>query len=328
MPNFRPRLTGATARARSAALVATIAVLTISGAHAGQFRAPEIFLLGDSQFAFGAGPTFFNFFDNFTENCSSYSKDERLLEDIDAMGVSLMGVRSTAIHSWVAHNWKRKKFVCEPDPKWQVNARLYGWPGRTNGTYVQLGRAPDFQVCKPNRSALEVMVGDKMAQPKLMFFFFMGNAVHRWANARKRTAKDVRKLMEQLPSKTSCIVMTSVPSYKRKENRLRWKAQEGLKRAFAEAGSRCTFISGHTARTVRTYQNNPHHFRRNKAGRVKDAYHPNQRGAQKFVELHRKSLCTAAIAGLTPHVLSARRGQMTSQLLDSNLRNTRMPSGD
>ena len=309
-------------------LALLVATLPTRNAAAGMFRAPEIFLLGDSQFAFGAGPTFFNFFENFAENCGAYSRDERLIADIDAMHVSVMGVRSTAIHSWVAHKWKRKKFVCEPDPKWQVNARLYGWRARANGTYVQLGRAPDFRVCKPNRSALEVMVADKMAQPKLMLFFFMGNAVHRWANAKKHTAKDVRKLMEQLPAGTSCIVMTSAPSYKRKENRLRWKAQEGLKRAFAQAGSRCIFISGHTARSVRTFQNNPLHFRRNKAGRVKDAYHPNQRGARKFVELHRKSLCTATIASLKSHVIAARLGQKTSHLMTVDVLKTRMPPGD
>lgn len=308
------------------AIVASIA--PTGSAKAGMFRAPEIFLLGDSQFAFGAGPTFFSFFENFTDNCSAYSSDEGLVADIDAMHVGVMGVRSTAIHSWVAHKWKRKKFVCEPDPKWQVNARLYGWPGRTNGTYVQLGRAPDFQVCKPNRSALEVMVADKMAQPKLMMFFFMGNAVHRWANAKKHTAKDVRKLMEQLPAGTSCIMMTSVPSYKRKENRLRWKAQEGLKGAFAQAGSRCTFISGHTARSVRSFQNNALHFRRNRSGLVKDPYHPNRRGARKFVELHRKSLCIATIAGLRPHVIAARKGQKTSHLMTVDVLRGQMPPGD
>ena len=328
MPNFRLRNKLAALRPGAALAAATLMVVAAGTAAAGKFRAPEVFLLGDSQFAFGAGPTFFEFFDNFTENCGPYSKDERLIADIDAMKVSVMGVRSTAIHSWVAHKWKRKKFVCEPDPKWQVNARLYGWPGRTDGTYVQLGRAPDFQVCKPNKSALELMVGDKMAQPKLMMFFFMGNAVHRWANAPIRTAKDVRKLMEQLPKTTSCIVMTSVPSYKKKENRLRWKAQEGLKRAFAEAGSRCTFISGHTARSVRAFQNNPRHFRRNRAGRVKDPYHPNQRGAQAFAELHRKALCSAAIAGLKPHAIAARKAQQTTQLLPADLQKAGMPVVD
>ena len=328
MSKYGSRTTLASVRFRTAIVVALIAVLTAGNADAGRFRAPEVFLLGDSQFAFGAGPTFFEFFNDFTENCGSYSKDERLIADIDAMNVSVMGVRSTAIHSWVAHNWKRKKFVCEPDPKWQVNARLYGWPGRTDGTYVQLGRAPDFQVCKPHKSALEVMMSDKMAQPKLMMFFFMGNAVHRWANARKRTAKDVRKLMQQLPAGTSCIVMTSVPSYKKKENRLRWKAQEGLKRAFAEAGSRCTFISGHTTRSVRAFQNNPLHFRRNKSGRVKDAYHPNQRGARAFVELHRRAICNAAINGLEAHALAARKAQKTTQLLPGGLQKASMPVVD
>lgn len=259
------------------------------------FQVPEIFILGDSQFAFGAGPAFHKFFTDFAMSCGHIEGEQALAAEIDQMNTGVMGVRSTSIHSWVAHKWVRKKMVCEPDPKWMVNARLYGWPGRNNGTYVQLGKPKDFQICKPGKSAIEAMF-DMERRPKLFVMFFTGNAVHRWANAPRRTARDVRKLVEQLPAGTPCVFMTTVPSYTKKSNKLRWKSQAGIRKAFEEHGSRCEFVPGHTALTVKTFQNNKRYFKTSKTGRVKDPYHPTSRGANKFLELRRDALCRAVFS--------------------------------
>ncbi|MEM6497819.1 MAG: SGNH/GDSL hydrolase family protein [Pseudomonadota bacterium] len=257
------------------------------------FQVPDIFILGDSQFAFGAGPAFYKFFSDFAQSCGHIPKEQGLSAELDQMNVGVMGVRSTSIHSWVAHKWVRKKMVCEPDPKWMVNARLYGWPGRNNGTYVQLGKPRDFKICKPGKSAIEAMF-DMDRRPKLFVMFFTGNAVHRWANAPKRTGRDVRKLVEQLPAGTPCVFMTTVPSYTKKSNQLRWRSQAGIQKAFEENGSRCAFVPGHTAMTVKTFQNNKRYFKTSKTtGRVKDPYHPTSIGANKFLELRRDALCRA-----------------------------------
>lgn len=275
--------------------LAICSAFTSHTARAAKFKPPEIFILGDSQIAFGAGPTLFAFLKDFAESCGRLEHDKKTVDRLDKMNVGVMGVRSTSIHSWVAHKWVRKRMVCQPDPKWNVNARLYGWPRRRNGTYVQLGKVSDFQVCKPKRSALEVIFADKKLQPKLLVMFFMGNSVLRWANAKKKTARDVRKFLAQIPKHLPCIFMTTVPSYKKKENRLRWRAQNGIRKAFEDQGSHCTFVAGHTAQTVRAFQNNRFYFRRHKSGRVKDPYHPNKAGALKFLDLRRKALCRAIV---------------------------------
>ena len=256
------------------------------------FQVPDIFVLGDSQFAFGAGPAFHKFFSDFAMSCGHITGEQGLASEIDQMSVGVMGVRSTSIHSWVAHKWVRKKMVCEPDPKWMVNARLYGWPGRNNGTYVQLGKPKDFQICKPGKSAIEAMF-NMDRRPKLFVMFFTGNSVHRWANAPRRTSQDVRKLVEQLPAGTPCVFMTTVPSYTKKANKLRWKSQIGIREAFEEHGSRCSFVPGHTAMTVKAFQNNKRYFKTKKSGKVKDPYHPTSRGADKFLELRKDALCRA-----------------------------------
>ncbi len=287
---------------------ALLAGLVAAGeSRAGKFKTPDVFLLGDSQFAFGAGPTFHDFFRNFADNCSGYGGDKWLAQYGDLLDVGVMGVRSTSIHSWVARNWNLKKFVCQPDPKWNVNARLYGWMNRANGTYVQLGRAPDFKICQPNRSALEVMFADPMNRPKLMVWFFTGNSVHRWANGRKQTRRDMQRLVAQLPREVACIIMTTVPTYRLKDNRLRLRAQIGIRRAIAETGSRCQFIPGYTVSSLKAFQGNRRYYRRYASGKVKDPYHPNEAGARAFLDLQRKALCTAAIKALRPMATAARK---------------------
>ncbi|MGI9409118.1 MAG: hypothetical protein ACR2OV_03525 [Hyphomicrobiaceae bacterium] len=291
--------------------------VSIGTASAQTFRSPDIFVLGDSQLAFGAGPAIFEFFQNFSENCSQYDNSDELTSDISMMRVGVMGVRSTSIHSWVSREWKYKKFVCQPDPKWQVNARLYGWPKRTDGTYVQLGRARGFRICKQKKSALEVMFKKSAPAPKLLLLFFTGNSVHRWANAHKLTVKDIRRLHQQMPASSACIIMTTVPTYRRKDNRLRMKSQIGLRRAIEAVGSRCIFIPGYNKKTVATFQNNRQYYRRRKSGSVKDPYHPNNPGARKFVALKRKGLCRATLNALRPHILADRaKARRMSQLID------------
>ena len=239
-----------------------------------------------------SSPAFHKFSTDFAMSCGNFEAENGLAAEIDEMNVGVMGVRSTSIHSWVAHKSIRKKMVCEPDPKWMVNARLYGWPGRTNGTYVQLGKPRDFKICRPGKSAIEAMF-DNQQRPKLFLMFFTGNAVHRWANAPRRTGRDVKKLMEQLPSGTQCVFMTTVPSYSKKSNDLRKRSQLGIRKAFESYGSECEFVLGHTPLTVKTFQGNKTYFKTSKAGKVRDPYHSTSHGANKFLELRKDALCRA-----------------------------------
>ncbi len=269
----------------------------VSGvAHAGPFKAPEIFVLGDSQLAFGAGRVFYDFFKGFKDNCGSAVDAPRLVRQVDGMSVGVMGVRSTSIHSWVSRKWVRKKMICKPDPKWGVNARLFGWKKHRDASYVQLGRAADFRVCRQGRSVLQSMLAKPTSHPRLLVLFFMGNSVGRWANARAKTTRDLRKLKAQLPIDMPCVIMTTAPSYRKRENRVRWRAQAGLRRAVNQVGLRCAFVAGHTRQTVAAMQSNARYYRRYRSGRVKDPYHPNHAGAARFMVLRRQAICSAVIA--------------------------------
>ncbi|MGI9523914.1 MAG: hypothetical protein ACR2PG_19955 [Hyphomicrobiaceae bacterium] len=272
----------------------------IRKSRADTFTPPQIFVLGDSQLAFGAGPAFYKFFKTFNKSCGDISYSSDIVETINKMRVGVMGVRSTSIHSWVSRRWKLKKFICKPDPKWNVNARLYGWPKRRDGTYVQLGRASGFRICKSNKSALEVMFANPNLHPKLLLLFFTGNSVHRWAQQRSRTESDIKRLAAQIPGSTTCVVMTTVPSYRRKDNRLREKAQSGVAEALSKYAPHCTFLPGYTQRTIKEFEGNRRYYRKHKSGRVKDPYHPNNDGARKFLALNRKALCKTVIDGFSP----------------------------
>ena len=233
------------------------------------------------------------------------------------MRVGVMGVRSTSIHSWVSRDWKYKKFVCQPDPKWQVNARLYGWPKRTDGTYVQLGRARGFRICKPNKSALEVMFKKSAPAPKLLLLFFTGNSVHRWANARKLTgqrhpqASPANAGIQCLHHHDDCADISPEGQSPAHEVTNRFASGTRIRRV-----ALCLH-SGIQQETVATFQNNRRYYRRRKSGSVKDPYHPNNPGARKFVALKRKELCRATLNALRPQILADRaKARRMSQLLD------------
>ena len=97
----------------------------------------------------------------------------------------------------------------------------------------------------------------------------------------------------QLPEGTPCIFMTTAPSYSKKITDLRIKAQANLERAFVESGSQCSFVKGATPETVAANQGNRHYFRVNKAGKVKDPYHPNTKAAQNFFMIEMGNICNA-----------------------------------
>ena len=73
----------------------------------------------------------------------------------------------------------------------------------------------------------------------------------------------------------------------------RLKAQANIKWAFEEAGAACTFIEGATPQTVKANQGNAKFFRRNKKGRVKDPFHPNERAAKNFFSIEMGNICNA-----------------------------------
>lgn len=270
-----------------------LSALPTTAMSAGKFKSPDILILGDSQFTFGSGPSFLDFFQNIQSNCSPSKSQMRDLKKLGNMSVAVIGVRSTSLPSWTARTKKGKSAVCDIDPKWKVNAGSYGTVNKTKNIYIQIGKGPQYQFCQKKLSPFEAMFKDQYYDPKLLVMSFLGNSSSGWAKNPQMALNDVQKTMAQLPDDMPCIFMTSAPSYNKKTNDMRVRAQKNLKRAFQKSGSRCTFIEGLTPKTIAANLGVKSHFRRKKSGAVKDPYHPNKRAAKKFFAIEKNAICKA-----------------------------------
>ncbi len=261
-------------------------------------KPPDILLLGDSQLSFGAGAAFRDFFGTFESRCAKYERFAGLSKYVAGLRFSLMGVKSTSIHTWVARRYRLKKMVCVPDPKWPVNARLYGFSFRSDGSYVQLGKEPRLPFCLPGKSPFEAMF--EWTMPRLLMLYFMGNTVPRWANVKDKAVADVRRFLMQLPEGTGCVFMTTSPTYRRRDNAERLRAQRNIIAAFDDAGMKCGTVPMLTPRTIAAIEGARRYFRRRKNGTVKDPYHPNGSAARRMIKIREKALCRAVHEAISP----------------------------
>jgi hypothetical protein len=252
--------------------------------------APDILVLGDSQLSFGAGAAFVDLFDQMRGDCG-------LARDAT---VGVIGVRSSTLQSWTSQREVAKGAICDVDPKWKVNAGVYGTLAQRGSPYVQIGQGAQFQFCQPDRSPLEAVFHDGYYQPKLVLMFLMGNAADRWAGSPDAALQDVRSFLADLPEGQPCIFMTSAPPYREAAVRLRQAAQDNIAAAFATAGGRCSFVAGLTAETVAENMGNAANFRRGASGKVKDANHPTEAAARRFMALRRDAICRAVADQLAP----------------------------
>ena len=290
---------------RSSLTLSLIIMSCVCTAPAKAFKFPEIFVLGDSQLSFGAGKVFLDYFRKFDRYCGPYALMPGDVAKISKLSVAVMGVKSTSIHSWVSRKERHRKIVCKPDPKWPVNARLYGFKHRRDGTYVQLGEDPSFPFCKKGVSPFEMMFAKRRNNPQLLYMYFMGNTISRWGNSPKRAKADVADLMKRLPEGTKCIFMTTGPTYRRRDNDERAQAQANIAKAFAEVGQKCTFIGSITKQTRAAIEGNGRYFRRHKSGKVKDPYHLQANGTRHMISLHREKMCRAVLKALQPMATAA-----------------------
>ena len=108
---------------RAAFLVLALIVPVLADDASAEVRdAPDILVLGDSQLSFGAGKAFVDLFDSLKGDCG-------LARDTT---VGVIGVRSSTLQSWTSQGKSAKGAICDVDPKWKVNAGVYG-------TVVQTG---------------------------------------------------------------------------------------------------------------------------------------------------------------------------------------------
>ncbi len=281
------------------ALALTASLFAAPMAHSDPFVSPDILVLGDSQIPFGSGPVFLDFFENLKSHCPPKPHQEVALAQIDDMKVAVIGVRSTSLHSWTARKGGGKSAICKVDRKWKVNAGTFGFINQTGNKYKQMGQGKPYQFCQKGKSAFEAMFRPDYYQPKLLLMSFLGNSTKRWGSSREKALEDVKKLMAQIPEGTPCIFMTTAPPYSKKIVDRRLKAQANIKWAFEQTGGSCTFLEGATPETVAANKGNKHYFRRNKSGRVKDPYHPNERAAKNFFQIRMGKICNAIYDEIT-----------------------------
>jgi hypothetical protein len=248
-------------------------------------QAPDILVLGDSQLSFGAGKAFVDLLDGMAGSCGLQA----------GWTTGVIGVRSSAIRSWTGRTRQAKTAICEVDRTWRVNAGVYGTLSQGDNPYVQIGKSGNgpFGLCAAGRSPLDMVFAGGFYRPRLVVFFMMGNAAERWANSLSAARADAAALTADLPPGQPCIFMTTAPPFDRRTTTLRQRAQDNIAQAFAEGNSRCSFVPGLTAATVRANLGNPANFRRTSSGRVKDPFHPTEPAARRFLKLQRAALCKA-----------------------------------
>ena len=262
---------------------AAIGFLQAIGAMAQTPPSPDILVLGDSQLSFGAGKAFVRILDDLSGECG--------LPGDTTVGV--IGVRSSSLQSWTSRGKAAKGAICDIDPKWKVNAGVYGLLATGKTPYVQIGQGDRFQFCQKDRSPLEAVFHDGYYHPKLLIMFLMGNATRRWAASAEAAMQDARAFIADMPKGQPCIFMTSAPTYGKDSVRLRQDAQANIQAAFARLGGQCSFVAGLTPETIRENLGNAANFRRSASGKVKDPLHPTEAAAHRFVALRRAALCDA-----------------------------------
>ena len=262
-------------------------------ATADEFKSPDILVLGDSQISFGSGPVFVDFMSDIAASCNASGREKRKLKKLGDMQVGVIGVRSTSIYSWMARKGAAKASICDVDPKWQVNAGSYGVVNKTKNQFKQMGQGRNYQFCEAGKSPFEAMFQPGYYAPELLILTFLGNAARRWADDPALAVADAKRLSQHLPADLPCIFMTTAPAHTTKVAKVRATAQENIKNAFAKTGNRCVFVEGITAETTKVNQSTVAFFRRNDAGRVKDPYHPNERGARHHFKMRGPALCDA-----------------------------------
>ncbi len=263
----------------------------------------DILVLGDSQMSFGGGPAFHDFFTNFSKHCSGLMLPSKKLKAVEKLAAGVIGVRATGLQTWLSKSRKGKRMVCVKDPTGLVNARVIG-AARHGPRWVQIGESRAHDFCAPGKAPLAEMLSQKPYRPQLLILHFMGLSAYHWLK-KDNAERDMAQVLQLLPEKTGCIVMTTAPGYRRDINAPRIKAQPIIERAVNATKGRCTFVRGLTRETLSAFQGQRTRFYRHKNGRVRDPYHPVPSAARAFLQMRRAPLCNAVVRQLWPDEPSA-----------------------
>ena len=264
-------------------------------ATAADFKAPDIFVLGDSQILFGAGETFQNFFENIHDNCAFNPDTNNKFPNLSNPSVGVLGVRSTGLHSWVKKDAEAQKRICTIDPNWNVNASTFGVINLSDDQFLQIGQEEPFKFCQQDKSAFEAMFSQARYDAKLFVTFFLGNSAKRWSQSLDEAKQDAIAIASQIPAQMPCIHMTTAPAYRKNNIDRRIMAQDNIQKAFEETNNHCAFVPGITPETIKANLGNNLHFKTDDEGKVKDPFHPNQIATERFLSIKKADICKAII---------------------------------
>lgn len=269
-------------------LAAMLACVPIAGSAQSQ---PDILMLGDSQISFGAGEIYQDYFKNLAQNCAGSDLGRKGLAKLGQRRMLAVGVRSTSLHSWTARGGAAKDTICEVDKKFGVNAGAYGIKGSTKRKFIQIGKEPGFQICKPNQSAFEGVFDVARIAPKLLILNVLGNAEKRWSESQAAADMDMRMTLEQIPRDVPCIIYTTAPVFSKATNDRRMQAQARLEQAVRTTGGHCRIVKGYTPETRAVIEGQAQFFRRDAQGKILDRHHPNQQAIRNVLRLTGPELC-------------------------------------
>jgi len=309
----------------------TLLAMTGSTRAAGPFVSPDILVLGDSQLSFGSGKVMLDFFQHFDRHCAGIVKNSATLARVAKMRTTMIGTRSTSLQSWTSTKGPAWVRLCRKDPKWGVNASVWGHNSTPKRLYYQVGEGRNYQFCKQNKTPLQAMLRKGYYKPKLVFFYLIGNGSGRLAGNRKAASGDVKRLVAQLPENIKCVYMTTTPIHTPRRNRTRVRAEANLRKAFATQGNRCSFVSALKPQAVSAIQGKARYFRRRKSGKVKDPFHPNRTATRIFLRVNRVDMCTAVANELSmPMVANApgKQGRPASPKVPADNIRTIAPNTD
>ncbi|MEM9029283.1 MAG: hypothetical protein AAGC70_13025 [Pseudomonadota bacterium] len=279
-----------------------------TAAQSAKLRPAEIMVLGDSQLAFGSGPAFLSFFNNFAERCSGLGLPDDKLKKVQAMSFGILGVRATGLHMWLSKTKKGTRMICVKDPAGLSNASTYGAMRYRNQRWVQIGESRHHKFCEPSQSPLQNIFSALPEPPKLMIFHFLGLSTFHWLKA-SRLKNDLIQVNAQMPRTTNCMFLTTIPAYRGKINRPRVRAQDKLQMALLDNNHRCGLVKGVTPKTLAAFQDNPAYYYKNKKGAVKDPYHTTPSGAARFLAIRGPAICRGVVNALWPDGADTRYSQ-------------------
>lgn len=269
---------------------------SLSSASAQSLADPDLLVIGDSQILFRGGPAYVDHFSKLADTCGALIPERATDFKTHFTGaVGVAGVRAAAINSWLAREGKEKDALCVPQKSWPKNTRGFGVLHTPDQKFHQTGSDGNYPLCQPDQSPLEALFKGVATKPKLLVFAILGGYSRKWAKDEALAQKHAAELAAQVPENTSCLYLTTAPSYSGKQNAPRRKGQDHFFDGIEKAPGACLPVKGLTDETISAFQGNSKFYKTRDDGTVRDVFHPNDLGVRTFLNKVTPAMCQALV---------------------------------